>query len=265
MTSDRLRTCAVGAGLPMYDRVIMKFTPALLLLAALPAAAQTTTKTPVHHTATHPVAKKVSACDADLPALSPEIPKLDVTGCPKPLYALRYVDTVVGTGAPAEPKKWYTVAYTGYLTDGTKFDTSIGLDKDGKPKEPITFPAGFHQVIAGWDTGFEGMHVGGKRRLFIPYQLAYGETGRPPVIPAKATLIFDVELINISDSPPKPKVPPTPPAGTAKPATPSSTPTTPPAAPGTLTPQAQPSTTKPAQPTTPTTDPTAPTATTPKP
>ena len=89
---------------------------------------------------------------------------------------------------------YYTVNYTGYLVDGTKFDSSEG-------KEPITFPYGAHRVIQGWDTGFEGMHVGGKRRLFVPYQLAYGEAGRPPVIPAKAELVFDVELVSLQAPP----------------------------------------------------------------
>ena len=218
----------------------------------------------------------------ELPTLSPTIPR--VTGCSKPLYALRYVDTLAGTGPLAEPRKWYTVAYTGYLADGTKFDSSIGTDKDGKPKEPITFPAGFHQVIAGWDTGFEGMHVGGKRRLFIPYQLAYGEAGRPPIIPAKSPLIFDIELISISDTPPKPKTPPTPPAGSAPP-TGSTAPEKPASAPGSTTPPPSPpsgSTTPPptgqpgsadsvvgkpatTPPSAPAADPTKPTTTTPKP
>jgi peptidylprolyl isomerase len=73
-----------------------------------------------------------------------------------------------------------------------------------------------HQVVAGWDTGFAGMRVGGKRRLFIPYQLAYGESGRPPVIPAKSDLIFDIELVAASATPPgmTPPVPPAQPANT---------------------------------------------------
>jgi peptidylprolyl isomerase len=127
------------------------------------------------------------------------------------------VDTKIGTGELAQPRKWYTVHYTGYLTDGTKFDSSVDRG------EPITFPYGAHRVIPGWDTGFEGMHVGGKRRLFIPYELAYGESGRPPVIPPKAELIFDVELISQSDTPPEPKTPPATPAnpsGTPPPAQP---------------------------------------------
>jgi peptidylprolyl isomerase len=161
-----------------------------------------------------------------LPAISAKIPALPATApkCPTVGYELTWIDTKIGTGELAAPKKWYTVHYTGYLLDGTKFDSSVDRN------EPITFPYGAHRVITGWDTGFEGMHVGGKRRLFVPYQLAYGEAGRPPVIPEKAELVFDVELISQSDTPPAPKTPPAPPAG-AKPATPPATaPTTSPSA-----------------------------------
>jgi peptidylprolyl isomerase len=192
----------------------------LTLAAALPLAAQTTPAKPaVHHTttATHHVLAK-SACSVTTPLLSPKIPALPATApkCPTVAYQLTYIDTVIGTGPLALPRKFYTVHYTGYLIDGTKFDSSHDRN------EPITFPYGAHRVITGWDTGFEGMHVGGKRRLFVPYQLAYGEAGRPPVIPEKAELIFDVELIAQSDTPPAPKTPPTPPAppAGAKPATP---------------------------------------------
>ena len=80
-----------------------------------------------------------------------------------------YVDTKVGTGPVAQAKKWYSIRYTGYLPDGTNFDSI--LDKPDQPA--FRFPTA-HQVITGWDTGFAGMRVGGKRRLFIPYQLAYG-------------------------------------------------------------------------------------------
>jgi peptidylprolyl isomerase len=112
--------------------------------------------------------------------------------------------------------KWYTVKYTGWLTNGTKFDSSY----DHPGAEPITFPQGAHRVIPGWDSGFQGMHIGGKRRLFVPYQLAYGEAGRPPHIPAKSDLIFDIELVSISDNPPAPPTPPTPPASTTPPTPP---------------------------------------------
>jgi peptidylprolyl isomerase len=223
--------------------------PSITLLAALStvATAQTTPKattaTPHHTTA---IAKPATT--------PPNIPK--VVGIPKPLFTLKYIDTKIGTGAPAEERKYYTVHYTGWLTNGTKFDSSF----DHPGGEPITFPYGARRVIIGWDTGFQGMHVGGKRRLFVPYQLAYGETGRPPVIPAKADLIFDVELVSMSDTPPQPKTPPVPanPSAQPKPAdTPAQPTTTTPAKPATDTPPTQPATpstqptTPPAQPTTP--------------
>ena len=109
-------------------------------------------------------------------------------------YAMQYIDVEIGTGKPAEPGKVYVVQYTGWLHDGTKFDSS----RD-RP-EPFSFEQGKRRVIPGWDAGFEGMRAGGKRRLFIPYQLAYGEKGRDK-IPPKADLIFDIELIDVKDPP----------------------------------------------------------------
>jgi peptidylprolyl isomerase len=186
----------------------------LALLAAVTTAATAQT-TPPSTTATKPAVHHTAATTAtSTTALSPKIPK--VVGIPKILYSLKYIDISVGTGPLAQSRKYYTVHYTGYLTDGTKFDSSVDRGT------PITFPYGAHQVIPGWDTGFEGMHIGGKRRLFVPYQLAYGETGRPPTIPAKAELIFDVELIGQSDTPPTPPqrpAPPTAPGDSAKPST----------------------------------------------
>ncbi len=122
------------------------------------------------------------------------------TGPSSPLYALRIVDLKIGDGELARASApgaivFYTVHYTGWLTDGTKFDSSVDRN------EPFVFPAGAKRVITAWDTGFEGMRVGGKRRLIVPYQLAYGAAGSPPVIPAKADLIFDVELLGQGDTP----------------------------------------------------------------
>jgi hypothetical protein len=116
---------------------------------------------------------------------------------PVVLAALRYTDTVIGTGAPAAAGKKFTVHYTGRLTNGTKFDSSVDRN------QPFTFVQGRRQVIAGWDIGFEGMKVGGKRTLFIPYELAYGEAGNGS-IPPKAELIFEVELLGVSDVPETP-------------------------------------------------------------
>ena len=118
-----------------------------------------------------------------------------VAGDLRTQYAMRYVEVAAGTGAAAEPGQVYAVHYTGWLRDGTKFDSS--RDRG----EPIKFEQGKRRVIAGWDAGFEGMRVGGRRRLFIPYQLAYGVKGRPPRIPPRAELIFDVELVGVEAAP----------------------------------------------------------------
>jgi peptidylprolyl isomerase len=123
-----------------------------------------------------------------------------VEGKPAVAFALRYIDIAPGFGATAAPRHCFFAHYTGWLTNGTKFDSSRDPAPDGKPRTPIAFPQGARRVIAGWDLGFEGMRVGGKRRLFIPYQLAYGEAGRPPLIPAKSELIFDVELMAVADT-----------------------------------------------------------------
>jgi peptidylprolyl isomerase len=170
-----------------YLALLATFTTAAVAQTSAPKTTATT-----HHT-TATAAKD-----------TPNIPK--VVGIPKSLYALRYVDIKVGTGplveasvlgATAADSKImeYTVKYTGWLTNGTKFDSS----EDHPGAEPFAFPAGLHRVIPGWDTGFTGMHVGGKRRLFIPWQLAYGAPGKPPVIPAQADLIFDIELVSQKD------------------------------------------------------------------
>src|ERR1700678_3492766 len=93
-----------------------------------------------------------------------------VTGKVMEGAALRYIDVKLGDGAAASAGQQYTVHYTGWLRDGTKFDSSIG-------KEPIEFVQGRRQVISGWEMGFEGMRVGGQRRMFIPYQIAYRALG----------------------------------------------------------------------------------------
>jgi peptidylprolyl isomerase len=225
----------------MYHGSIMKLTSSLLLLSALPAAAQTPAKVPVkpvHRTSA------ASAC-AKLPALSPKIPALPADlPCAKHLYtisihppvslenvsplvstpalietlhlqeatsfSLDYIDVKPGTGAPAAPHKWLTVNYTGYLVDGTKFDSSAD-----HPGTPFSFQygqiGGPGSAVPGWETGFDGMKVGAKRRLFVPQELGYRD--RPSgKIPAKSLLIFDLELVAVSDTDPSPKpVAPKPP------------------------------------------------------
>ena len=104
---------------------------------------------------------------------------------------LKYYDLEVGDGPSPEPGQSVSVHYTGWLEDGTKFDSS--LDRG----QPFTFPIGMGQVIAGWDEGVAGMNVGGKRQLVIPAELGYGDRGAGNVIPPGATLIFDVELLSV--------------------------------------------------------------------
>lgn len=106
---------------------------------------------------------------------------------------LRIIDIKVGSGAEPETGDRVQTHYTGWLeADGTKFDSSFDRG------QPFTFALGTGGVIQGWDEGFATMQPGGKRRLIIPPDLAYGPGGNPPTIPADATLIFDVELISIN-------------------------------------------------------------------
>ena len=103
---------------------------------------------------------------------------------------LKYIEVKVGKGVAAKSGDKVFVHYTGYLTNGTKFDSSIG-------KSPLDFVIDNSNIIPGWQEGLKGMKVGGKRKLTIPPALAYGKSGFPPVIPPDATIIFDVELMSI--------------------------------------------------------------------
>jgi len=105
---------------------------------------------------------------------------------------LKYQDLVVGNGALAEPGMQVLVNYTGWLTDSTKFDSSLDPGR-----KPLAFTIGAGMVIRGWDEGVTGMRIGGRRRLVIPPELAYQERGYPPVIPPNATLVFEVQFVGV--------------------------------------------------------------------
>jgi len=113
----------------------------------------------------------------------------------KTASGLQYWDIKVGTGDEAKDGSHVKVHYTGWLTTGKKFDSSVDAH------QPFDFTIGKGEVIKGWDEGVAGMKVGGKRQLRIPPELAYGEDGHPPQIPQNATLIFDVQLLAVTPSP----------------------------------------------------------------
>ncbi len=214
-------------------------TPAPVAPAATPATAQAPTAKSATAEATPP--KPIPA--ADVPAQlaniqckanstcvfisPPGIPP--AAGTMKTAFTLRYQDIKIGTGDVAEPNKEYIFHYTGWLaSDGRQFDTSyqhrgVIMDKNQKPvkdangkdelgpPQPLTFTQGTQgrgRILVGLDQGFEGMRVGGIRRIIIPYQLAYGARERPspspdlPVgIPPKSDLIIDIELLAVNDPP----------------------------------------------------------------
>jgi peptidylprolyl isomerase len=116
---------------------------------------------------------------------------VDTTTMTKAPSGLWYADLAPGQGDSAVPGRTVTVHYTGWLPDGTKFDSS--RDRG----EPFAFTLGAGQVISGWDEGVKGMKVGGRRKLVLPPQLAYGDGGAPPTIPPHATLVFDVEVLKV--------------------------------------------------------------------
>jgi FKBP-type peptidyl-prolyl cis-trans isomerase len=146
----------------------------------------------------------VAACgngeeEGTVPAVTPVSTAAPSEGGPPPVSAqatvtgsgLQIIEVEVGTGEEAQQGQSVSVHYTGWLADGTKFDSS--LDRG----EPLSFTLGAGQMIPGFDEGVAGMKVGGTRRLIIPPDLAYGAEGRPPVIPANAELTFDVQLVDV--------------------------------------------------------------------
>lgn len=245
----------------------MKSTALVFCLAAsLAAIAQTAAKPATTTTKPAATAAKPSASATAGELVKYPPGKKAAPEARKTLFSLRVQDLKVGTGVEAEPGKMYKVKYTGWrAADGVVFDSwdqhptpVMGEDgkpvmgDDGKPKtkapEPASFPVGMGRMIPGFDQGFTGMHVGGIRRIFIPWQLAYGARALPdrgadhPGIPAKSDLVFEVELVDLTElpAPPQPHIPQgIPPGVPGGPAPPK--PATPPA-PSTPPPTSQPST-----------------------
>ena len=306
--------------------------------SARPATATTKPSTPVAKSATTAASPVKPSAPAAKPATTAAKPAVVAAaklpfGVPAPgikpvktpkktAFSLQYQEIEIGKGPVAEPNKIYKVHYTGWLgangraDDGRKFDSSYDypsppvMDKDGKPvmgedgkpkmepSRPLSFPQGFRQALTGFDQGFYGMKIGGKRRIFIPWQLAYGAMGRSgpdadhPGIPPKSDLIFDIELVEVNElpipanhpplggmrpmpgsrtmpgapgAPPSPSAMPKPPAPGAAPNAPA--PPTPAATPASNATPAPATAPKPATPSAPATTPTpaAPAATTPVP
>src|SRR5882762_3991482 len=153
-------------------------------------AAKSATAATVHHTGTKATTgKTVAKKRTPVTKVDPNAPTpVQGAGITTPT-GLQYWDIKTGTGATALAGQKVEVQYTGWLTDGHKFDSSVGTGRN------FAFMLGQGQVIKGWDEGVAGMKVGGKRQLRIPPQLAYGDRGFPGAIPAGSTLIFDVELM----------------------------------------------------------------------
>lgn len=167
--------------LSLFARRALVAVVLALLVAAVVGCTQTPSTTSSPTTAqpetTQPSAQATTPAETTAPA-QPTVAKLQIK------------DVKVGKGKTATPGHLVTVNYTGWLMDGTQFDSSVG-------KAPFSFNLGAGQVIEGWDKGVAGMKVGGKRILIIPASMGYGEQGYPPVIPGNAPLKFEVTLLGV--------------------------------------------------------------------
>jgi FKBP-type peptidyl-prolyl cis-trans isomerase FkpA len=160
---------------------------AVFMVFAIAGCQQSAQEAPPEET---PAAATESAEEMEAPASG--IPSVEFEGEEKAMAGgLKMQDIHVGDGAVAEKGMTASMHYTGWLPDGTKFDSSHDRGT------PFPFTIGTGGVIKGWDEGVPGMRVGGKRRLTIPPDMAYGERGYPPVIPPNSTLVFDVELVGL--------------------------------------------------------------------
>ena len=167
------------------DKRLMWIVAGIVIVVLVAVIALTTcsgtTEEPVEEPAAQPVEQAPEPTAEETPAAQTE----EVTG-------LEIEDIVIGEGAEAVPGSTVSVHYTGWLTDETKFDSSVDRG------QPFQFTLGQGMVIKGWDEGVAGMKVGGKRKLTIPPEMGYGDQGAGGVIPPGATLIFEVELLGVN-------------------------------------------------------------------
>jgi peptidylprolyl isomerase len=229
---------------PGVNTVMKNIALILCLSAAAAATAQTAPKAAAAPSTAPKAGVASTASKAGAAASAATFPTAykfpaDVKRSPalqKKVAVLSYQDILVGKGPEGESGKVWHVKYKGWrAADGVVFDQwennkrpvmgadgKPEMDADGKPKmgdpEPLTFPQGMGRLIPGFDYGIVGMKVGGKRRLFIPWQMAYGARTMPdrpehPGIPAKSDLIFDVELVEVTEMPAQPQRPMMPPGG----------------------------------------------------
>lgn len=164
----------------MTDRLV-RTAIAIMLIASMATLSACAKDEPAEPTTS------TSSSESAAPAEESAAPTVD----PATVTELQIEDLTVGTGAEAKAGNTVTVDYTGWLSDGTQFDSSVGSG------QPFQFGLGQGMVIPGWDQGVAGMKVGGKRRLLIPPALGYGDQGAGGVIPPGAVLIFDVELLGV--------------------------------------------------------------------
>jgi FKBP-type peptidyl-prolyl cis-trans isomerase len=184
----------------MRQTILLASSSLLLLIAAGcsgynqvssgPPAAATQAVTALAQAATPPPA--CASTPAAIPSVIAGVPQIPSSAQTVTTSSgLRYADLNPGNGDVAKAGQTATVQYTGWLPDGTKFDSSVDRN------QPFSFPLGGGQVIKGWDEGVAGMKVGGERLLIVPPNLGYGNRGAGGVIPPCATLIFDVRLLGV--------------------------------------------------------------------
>jgi len=198
---DILISSAVCIACLLVALVSQIVAPSTVVAAApAPAAQSAAVQTADRTTSSSPMELDPEETNPTLFAMAPDSNQADASALGGPMNAeksqltasgLRITDIEVGDGAEATAGQTVVVHYRGTLEDGTQFDASYDRGK------PFSFPLGAGRVIKGWDEGVQGMKVGGKRKLVIPPDLGYGARGAGGVIPPNATLIFDVELLDI--------------------------------------------------------------------